>query len=200
MSPPSQAEMQWLNRLYAYMKQLAAAQDRHTSAAARVMSRRGFWARRNYEASLATLRSVLDGVQAIGYGPTSRTQEAASAERQYVDTLRRSIEQMGLYVLQQDTEAMKKAVASSEEAQSLAHRAHALIAEVAGGVRPGRQPIPEEIQRAVWARDRHRCRNCGAPPPLQIDHILPVSRGGSNDLSNLQLLCRRCNQRKGARI
>lgn len=41
---------------------------------------------------------------------------------------------------------------------------------------------------------------CGArltTDNLQIDHMYPVSRGGSNDDENLQALCRRCNIRKG---
>lgn len=43
------------------------------------------------------------------------------------------------------------------------------------------------------------CRACGASEDLVIDHIHPRSRGGSNDLSNLQLLCGPCNGSKGAK-
>ena len=39
------------------------------------------------------------------------------------------------------------------------------------------------------------CVKCGKPADT-IDHIVPVSRGGTNDTSNLQPLCRSCNQHK----
>ena len=42
------------------------------------------------------------------------------------------------------------------------------------------------------------CRMCGASLDLHVDHIVPTSRGGSEHLSNLQLLCAQCNLGKGA--
>ncbi|RMH36337.1 MAG: HNH endonuclease [Nitrospirae bacterium] len=46
-----------------------------------------------------------------------------------------------------------------------------------------------------WAR---RCAYCGTEGvPLEIDHIVPKSRGGSDRMSNLILACRNCNQAKG---
>jgi 5-methylcytosine-specific restriction endonuclease McrA len=55
-------------------------------------------------------------------------------------------------------------------------------------------------QRAyVLRRDRYRCRHCGSRRDLVIDHIVPWSWGGPTVVSNLQVLCRRCNNSKGAR-
>lgn len=58
------------------------------------------------------------------------------------------------------------------------------------------------------ARDRdfirslsgHMCARCGSGGKLQIDHIVPLARGGSNWPSNLQALCRSCNCQKHTRI
>lgn len=41
------------------------------------------------------------------------------------------------------------------------------------------------------------CQQCRATEHLCIDHITPLIRGGSNDLDNLQILCKSCNSRKG---
>jgi len=48
-------------------------------------------------------------------------------------------------------------------------------------------------------RDGPACACCGTTEKLVVDHIVPISRGGSDDIANLQILCRRCNASKGAR-
>lgn len=48
-------------------------------------------------------------------------------------------------------------------------------------------------------RDGPGCRQCGTMDEPQIDHRKPLSRGGSNDLRNLQILCGTCNRRKHAK-
>ena len=66
-------------------------------------------------------------------------------------------------------------------------------------IRYGRQPIPRKLRHEVFKRDGYRCRECGASKDetiLEIDHIIPVARGGTNDIDNLQTLCRECNRMK----
>jgi len=55
---------------------------------------------------------------------------------------------------------------------------------------------------AIFKRDSYRCRLCGAFPEeddvkLHVDHIIPRSKGGSNDPKNLWTLCSECNIGKG---
>lgn len=63
-----------------------------------------------------------------------------------------------------------------------------------------REPIPERVRHEVWRRDGGCCVECGSRARLEFDHIVPVSRGGSNTPRNLELRCEPCNRRKGARI
>jgi len=42
------------------------------------------------------------------------------------------------------------------------------------------------------------CGYCAGPGPLEADHGVPLSRGGSNFIENIIPACGRCNQRKGA--
>lgn len=60
--------------------------------------------------------------------------------------------------------------------------------------------IPQEVVGYVYMRDGGRCRECGSTKNLQLDHIIPIAKGGSSEADNLQLLCRECNQKKGNRI
>jgi 5-methylcytosine-specific restriction endonuclease McrA len=51
-------------------------------------------------------------------------------------------------------------------------------------------------------RDQYQCQYCGRRPSardLNVDHVLPRSRGGADSWENLVISCRACNLRKGRR-
>jgi hypothetical protein len=58
----------------------------------------------------------------------------------------------------------------------------------------------DRLMLALIERDGYECAECGDVEGLSIDHIIPLSKGGSDDLDNLQLLCRGCNSSKGDKI
>jgi hypothetical protein len=58
--------------------------------------------------------------------------------------------------------------------------------------------IPQDVKVAVVIRDKGKCVECGSSADLHYDHKIPWSRGGTNTVNNIQLLCGRCNRRKGA--
>lgn len=66
-----------------------------------------------------------------------------------------------------------------------------------------RQSIPEKVRQRVVSRAGSRCEYCRIHSDdlflsFEIDHIIPVKHGGSNDLDNLALACPHCNQHKGS--
>jgi hypothetical protein len=60
----------------------------------------------------------------------------------------------------------------------------------------GRPHIPFAVRNEVFARDGWTCNWCESPDELQIDHIIPWSKGGAHDITNFQTLCRICNRLK----
>lgn len=57
-----------------------------------------------------------------------------------------------------------------------------------------REYIPVAIRREVLSAGE--CAHCGITETLSVDHIIPVSRGGGDEIENLQCLCRSCNSKK----
>lgn len=65
-----------------------------------------------------------------------------------------------------------------------------------------RKSIPKSLRFEVFKRDSFTCQYCGAKAPevvLHIDHIEPVTKGGTNDLLNLITSCASCNSGKSNR-
>ena len=56
--------------------------------------------------------------------------------------------------------------------------------------------ISKTTKNIVYSRDGGKCQCCGSFENLEYDHIIPFSCGGSSDVSNIQLLCQKCNRSK----
>jgi len=53
------------------------------------------------------------------------------------------------------------------------------------------------VKGAVFSRDKGTCQQCGKRAPhvqIEVDHIIPVVKGGDDRLSNLRLLCTDCHK------
>lgn len=62
--------------------------------------------------------------------------------------------------------------------------------------------VPGHMRFEVLKRAKHRCELCGVTADLkalEVDHIVPKSRGGKDELANFQALCYTCNAQKGNR-
>ena len=65
-----------------------------------------------------------------------------------------------------------------------------------------RNPINPALRHETLVRDDYRCLECGASnmdTSLEVDHIIPVAQGGTDELKNLQTLCITCNRAKNNR-
>ena len=66
-----------------------------------------------------------------------------------------------------------------------------------------RGKVSNRIRFAIYKRDGYRCKMCGKSGDnnnLEIDHIIPISKGGKSTFDNLQTLCHDCNVKKGDTI
>jgi uncharacterized protein YozE (UPF0346 family) len=67
--------------------------------------------------------------------------------------------------------------------------------------RKNRDGLPLKLRFEIFRRDEYKCQICGATAKeenvkLEVDHKVPVAKGGTNELSNLWTLCFKCNRGK----
>lgn len=141
---------------------------------------------------LASIASKFAMLLNVEIGPPIANQIAQSADGTPLDVLRRlrhirdyaHVKGDGNVILEVAESALKM-LTSSDEAQD---------------PRGTRDAIASEIRREIWRRDQGRCVKCGSRKNLEYDHIIPVSKGGSNTVRNIELLCEACNRSKSDSI
>lgn len=83
-----------------------------------------------------------------------------------------------------------------DELRTYRHKRRSMLAGAEGSYTPGEW-------RDLVIRCEHRCVHCRRQEPeikLTVDHIIPVSKGGSNWISNIQPLCNSCNSKKRDKV
>lgn len=80
------------------------------------------------------------------------------------------------------------------------------LLKVRNSIKGQRALMTSKLREKIKIRDNHTCKMCGISTHternllLEIDHIIPLSKGGYTTESNLQTLCWRCNRSKGSKI
>ena len=85
-----------------------------------------------------------------------------------------------------------------EKAQILSHRVIRLLNYV-------KIPISKIVSHRpskamIYKRDNNSCQYCGSTRHLTIDHVIPKSKGGSEEWTNLVVACSKCNTKKGDKL
>jgi DNA-binding transcriptional ArsR family regulator len=70
---------------------------------------------------------------------------------------------------------------------------------IVGRAKKGGRPVSASVSAMVLRRDGHACVACSSAENLTMDHIIPVSKGGTSAYGNLQTLCSTCNSSKGTK-
>lgn len=85
-----------------------------------------------------------------------------------------------------------------EKAQVLSNRVIRLLSYIKLPV--SRIASHRPSKSMIYKRDENKCQYCGSTRHLTIDHVIPKSKGGSEDWTNLVVACSDCNTKKGDKL
>lgn len=128
----------------------------------------------------------LDAMRAPSYERWSRN-GLADGELESLKEVANGDSPWGLTLTDEDLSQLRMAIAKRDRRESYEGRRETASAHTS----------KRSVRQRIFERDGRECRGCGATDDLTLDHIMPVIAGGDNDDSNLQVLCRSCNSRKG---
>ena len=100
----------------------------------------------------------------------------------------------------QDREYQKRAYQDNIEERRLEARRRMRLKRAVTKIKAGNMQQFVAQWEVLCAGNAYRCFCCGRERALQVDHIIPVAQGGSDNILNLQPLCATCNRRKGNQI
>lgn len=64
-----------------------------------------------------------------------------------------------------------------------------------------RKKVTSAVRKIVYAKDQGRCYLCGKPvdeEAFEVEHKIPVAKGGTNNLDNMYVACHECNTMKNS--
>lgn len=154
--------------------------------------------------------------KAAGYKGSERTLSAVASEniaKKYIAVAiqkgkaQQEVAYRELNIIELDNDVMRRIARLFKNSSDVNNWAKQVISEKAyelgiSLVKSRRGWLSSGLRYDVMARAGFKCQCCGESPKkdndvvLNIDHIVPVSLGGSDDFQNLQCLCRLCNTTK----
>jgi hypothetical protein len=194
-----------------------------TGVASRTLASFKEWRHRKISASAITRHfgSWYDAFQELGIAVPGRTKSTRHSEEEIIEAVERIWRWCGRPPSAED---FKKYARTHDDGISFAavyYRFGALkpflaafvqwkqgkltLSQFLTGARMGRlrDPVRPKVRYALLNARNYTCDTCGRSPKLHvgtvlhIDHIIPVSKGGTDDPSNLRVLCQTCNIGRG---
>jgi hypothetical protein len=190
----------------AELRRIAALTGKNT-VSMREIDRFGLLSSRSVATKFGSLRQALEAAGLDASRLRRFTDDELS--RMLADLWRTTLKESGRSPLLSDVRKYGLPVSSRMISDRFGSWKKALVAarEVSQGRTPSptagrrRHPISPHTRFLVFKRDLYTCRICRrAGVELVLDHVIPVSQGGSDAMENLQALCVPCNQGKGGNL
>jgi 5-methylcytosine-specific restriction endonuclease McrA len=132
----------------------------------------------------------------------TRQQDHADERREYMAAYKESHRERLLENARQYRAANLEAIREKERLRSRdpeRRRRHYLTQQVPRRTADKSVRVKTKEWTAILDAAGRKCLHCGASENLQMDHIIPVTKGGLTSVDNVQPLCKPCNQHKGTK-